>query len=63
MEIGLRNWRDKQGERSNAFFTRDALAQLAAIFGRSAIVSVGGLNVHGFVSSESTGILSRDESR
>jgi hypothetical protein len=63
MEIGLRNWRDKQGERSNAFFTRDALAQLAAIFGRSAIVPIGGLNVHGFVSSESTGILSRDESR
>ena len=26
METGLRNWRDKQGERPCVFFTRDALA-------------------------------------
>ena len=64
MEIGLRDWRDKQGERPRTFFTRGTLAELAQIFGCCAILSGGGLiYVYGFVSSQFKGILSRDESR
>jgi hypothetical protein len=43
MEIGLRYRRRKSSERSCAFFVNGALAELATIFGRCAIVSAGGL--------------------
>src|SRR5438067_1555858 len=43
MEIGLRDWRDKRGERPRTFFTRGTLAELAQIFGCCAILSGGGL--------------------
>jgi len=43
VEIGVRNRRNQQSQRSCAFFTRGTLAELAAIFSRCAIVSAGGL--------------------
>jgi hypothetical protein len=43
MEIGVRDRCKQQGERACALFTCDALAELAAIFGRCAIVSASGL--------------------
>src|SRR5215471_11711513 len=43
MESGLRYRRRESGERSCAFFSNDAVAKLAAIFGRCAIVPVGRL--------------------
>jgi hypothetical protein len=36
-----KNWGEEQGEWSCAFFLNDAVAELAAIFGRCAIVPVG----------------------
>jgi hypothetical protein len=43
MEIGLCYRRKEQGEGSRAFFVDDALAELAAIFGRCVIVPAGRL--------------------
>jgi transport and Golgi organization protein 2 len=43
MAIGFRDRSQKSGKRVCAFFNRRALAELAAIFDRCAIVSVGGL--------------------
>jgi transport and Golgi organization protein 2 len=43
MEIGVRDGCKQQGERACALFTCDALAKLAAIFGRCDIVFAGGL--------------------
>src|SRR6516164_320983 len=43
VEISVRDRSGQQGERSCAFFTRGSLAELAAILGRCAIVSAGGL--------------------
>jgi Transport and Golgi organisation 2 len=43
METGFRYWREEQSERSCANLVDDALAELATMFGRCAIVSVDGL--------------------
>jgi transport and Golgi organization protein 2 len=56
METGLRNWRKEQGEPSCTVFDDRALAELATIFSRCAILPAGGLmctisflpNTHGF---------------